>query len=99
MGQLLAIVSAMALTIFAGRAAAEPFLDDFAPEPPPGNPIGLVAPPDAILRDVMFIDAQHGWAVGDCGAIWRTADGGKHWEQQLSGVDCPLQSVHFVDHE
>lgn len=83
--------------MIASSGAAESFLDEVAPEPPPGNPIGLVAPPDACLRDVMFIDAKQGWAVGDWGAIWHTADGGKHWEQQFSGVDCRLESVHFLD--
>ncbi|HEY1786147.1 MAG TPA: YCF48-related protein, partial [Pirellulales bacterium] len=52
---------------------------------------------DALLRDVTFVDAQQGWAVGDRGVIWHTADGGRHWELQTSGVDCPLTAVEFVD--
>ena len=44
-----------------------------------------------------FVDAQQGWAVGDRGVIWHTADGGRHWELQTSGVDCPLSAVEFID--
>ena len=47
--------------------------------------------PTRMLHDVTFVDAQQGWAVGDRGVIWHTADGGHHWELQTSGVDCPLR--------
>jgi photosystem II stability/assembly factor-like uncharacterized protein len=88
------------LTALLGIAKAQStFPDDGPSEHPPGNPIALAARPDACLRDVTFIDAKHGWAVGDCGAIWHTADGGEHWEQQSSGVDCSLESVCFLDAE
>jgi len=52
---------------------------------------------DAELRGVHFVDAQHGWAVGDRGAIWHTPDGGDTWRLQRSGVDCRLEAVHFLD--
>lgn len=52
---------------------------------------------DAQLTDVTFVDAAQGWAVGDRGAIWHTADGGEHWQPQESGVDCRLASVQFLD--
>lgn len=52
---------------------------------------------DAELHDVCFVDASHGWAVGDRGVIWHTDDGGAHWRQQASGVDLALRSVHFLD--
>jgi photosystem II stability/assembly factor-like uncharacterized protein len=52
---------------------------------------------DAQLADACFVDAACGWAVGDRGAIWHTADAGKHWEPQSSGVDCRLASVFFLD--
>jgi len=52
---------------------------------------------DARLADVCFVDARHGWAVGDRGTIWHTDDGGEHWHLQRSGVACPLESVWFVD--
>jgi photosystem II stability/assembly factor-like uncharacterized protein len=52
---------------------------------------------DAQLRDVTFVDGQQGWAVGDRGAIWHTTDGGHNWQLQVSGVDCPLSAVEFID--
>ena len=44
-----------------------------------------------------FVDAEHGWAVGDRGVIWHTADGGAHWTLQNSGVDCRLAVGLFLD--
>ncbi len=52
---------------------------------------------DARLNDLCFADAQHGWAVGDRGVILHTEDGGKQWQRQPSGVDCPLWSVCFLN--
>ena len=52
---------------------------------------------DAQLNDVAFVDSLHGWAVGTRGAIWHTADGGRSWQLQRSGVECVLESVSFVD--
>ena len=34
---------------------------------------------DAQLNEVVFLDAQQGWAVGDRGALWHTTDAGAHW--------------------
>lgn len=52
---------------------------------------------DARLNDVCFVDAEHGWAVGDRGTIWHTEDGGENWRLQPCGADCNLKSVCFVD--
>lgn len=52
---------------------------------------------DATLFDICFVDTVHGWAVGDRGTIWHTADGGQHWMLQESGVETPLRSVCFLD--
>ncbi|MEN6406903.1 MAG: YCF48-related protein [Thermoguttaceae bacterium] len=52
---------------------------------------------DARLVDVCFVDAQHGWVVGDRGVIWHTDDGGQQWRRQSSGVSCPLRTVWFCD--
>lgn len=52
---------------------------------------------DARLNDVYFVGAEHGWAVGDRGAIWHTDDGGKNWRLQESGVACRLESVYFLN--
>jgi photosystem II stability/assembly factor-like uncharacterized protein/tetratricopeptide (TPR) repeat protein len=51
---------------------------------------------DAQLADVTFVDRAHGWAVGDRGVIWHTADGGHNWTLQRSGVECRLSSVCFL---
>ena len=58
-------------------------------------PGAMDATNDAHLNDLCFVDAQHGWAVGDRGVVWHTDDGGTHWQQQTSGVTCPLWTVHF----
>lgn len=64
----------------------------------PNDPMGCEAMrADARLEDVAFVDATHGWAVGDRGVIWQTDDGGRSWRLQLSGVDCPLRSVCFLN--
>ena len=34
------------------------------------------------LRDLMFLDAQRGWAVGSLGTILATRDGGATWQRQ-----------------
>ena len=52
---------------------------------------------DAELVDVAFVDRWHGWVVGDRGVIWHTADGGRSWRLQPSGVDCHLASVQFLN--
>ncbi len=52
---------------------------------------------DAQLCDVTFVDAERGWAVGDRGVIWHTADSGRRWTLQASGVDCRLTAVRFLD--
>ena len=52
---------------------------------------------DAALLDVYFVDPATGWAVGERGVIWHTADGGTTWRQQSSPVRCRLNSVCFLD--
>ena len=52
---------------------------------------------DARLNDVCFINALHGWAVGDRGVIWTTANGGANWQLQETPIDCTLRSVQFID--
>lgn len=64
------------------------------------EPVRLPAPAwraDARLYDVVFVDAEHGWACGDRGTIWNTVDGGRRWQLQESGVACPLYSLWFFD--
>ena len=38
------------------------------------------------LRDVFFIDDQHGWVVGEEGTILATRDGGSTWVRQDTGL-------------
>jgi photosystem II stability/assembly factor-like uncharacterized protein len=54
---------------------------------------------DARLNDLCFVDAQHGWAVGDRGVIWHTDDAGQHWQRQPSGVECNLHGVCFLNEQ
>src|SRR5918911_5069311 len=42
-------------------------------------------------------DALHGWAVGSYGEILKTADGGRTWTMQASGVRAHLYSVACAD--
>ena len=64
---------------------------------PPASPATMHA--DAELTSVFFLDADRGWAVGDRGVIWHTADGGRTWKQQQSPTHCRLEAVQFVDGE
>ena len=51
----------------------------------------------ATLTAVSFPDPDHGWAVGNWGAILRTQDGGETWQLQRSDLhaDVPLFGVYF----
>lgn len=40
----------------------------------------------APLRALAFVDATHGWAVGDLGSILATNDGGRTWQVQRAGT-------------
>ena len=45
-----------------------------------------------------FLDRKHGWAVGEFGTIWRTKNGGIHWEQMRTApTPAWLYDVHFID--
>ncbi len=52
---------------------------------------------DATLRDINFVDANTGIAVGDQGTVLRTNDGGRSWQLVFISNDCSLQSVCFSD--
>jgi photosystem II stability/assembly factor-like uncharacterized protein len=51
------------------------------------------------LRDVFFHDDQYGWAVGECGSILHTRDGGRQWETQYSGADEQFDEIVFSSRE
>lgn len=48
-------------------------------------------------EDYFFLDAQTGWSVGDNGEIFKTADGGKTWARQDSGLRTRLLAIAFAD--
>ncbi|CAM3805553.1 YCF48-related protein [Rheinheimera salexigens] len=54
-------------------------------------------PVQANLSAVMFIDKQHGWAVGHDATILSTSDSGTSWQIQqfLPNLDKPLFDVYF----
>jgi photosystem II stability/assembly factor-like uncharacterized protein len=47
------------------------------------------------LNGVSFVDARHGWAVGEGGLVLRTEDGGRTWSAQGSGTTEALLAVCF----
>ena len=49
-----------------------------------------------ILKDVFFVNASTGWAVGENGVILHTTNGGDSWESQNSGTQEHLLSVQFA---
>ncbi len=57
----------------------------------------VVDPGDVVLYGVTFADAEHVWVVGEFGVILASADGGRTWQQQVSGVEASLFGVSFAD--
>jgi len=52
---------------------------------------------DKPFLDVWFADANNGWIVGAYNLIFRTADGGQHWEPWFDRTDNPkLLNLHAV---
>lgn len=51
----------------------------------------------AALNDVCFVSPNRGWAVGDCGTILKTVDGGKSWTLRDAPTDANLYAVSFFD--
>lgn len=48
-------------------------------------------------QDFHFVDAEHGWAVGESGALITSADGGRSWHWQLTPLTEELSLVRFAD--
>ena len=51
----------------------------------------------SVLYDVHFVDADHGWVVGEDGVILHTEDGGQTWEPQTSHTSEDLNAVYFLN--
>lgn len=51
------------------------------------------------LRDVAFVDRDHGWAVGAQGRIITTSNGGDTWRPQASPTTDALNDVQFIDRD
>ena len=49
------------------------------------------------LNDLIFLDANKGFAIGEVGVIIKTNDGGNTWVNQVSGTTISLNSVCFTD--
>ena len=50
------------------------------------------------LNSVYFLDNNNGWAVGNCGTILMTKNGGVNWTEHKSKTTVDLNSVHFLNH-
>ncbi len=64
---------------------------------PSGTTLDDVLADNASLRDVAFVDADRGWAVGDRGVILRTSDGGNRWHRVPTPTSVRLDGVAFLD--
>ncbi len=47
--------------------------------------------------DVFFLDAQHGWYVNGLGKIYRSEDGGAHWQLALNQPGTYFRAIGMVD--
>ncbi len=108
MRKLLYVVGFIAFTWWGVAAAQAPKKNPAAPakagaEQPKWKAVWEPAnyPKDINLRDVQFISADEGWAVGDKNTILHTTDGAKSWKVQLGGdvdsTDRELTEVFFLD--
>jgi len=48
------------------------------------------------LRNIDFIDADHGFAVGDSGLLVATSDAGKTWEPRKTALKENLAAIQFI---
>lgn len=47
--------------------------------------------------DVFFLNPNLGWAAGSGGFVYKTTDGGAHWEMQLDLGDTYLRNIEFLN--
>ena len=60
-------------------------------------PRAAALPASLRLNAVFFAGSETGWAVGANGIIYFTANGGRAWQPQESGVKSDLYDVKFLD--
>lgn len=100
-GRIVLALSCMLASMLAASAArpenVRPVADHAGQSSPSASMASDVLRGDARLTDVCFVSPQSGWAVGDRGTIWHTANGGHRWQLQESGLSCRLESVFFLD--
>jgi hypothetical protein len=49
------------------------------------------------MNSLFFIDPLKGWICGNNGLVMSSLDGGRNWNQQISGTTNSLAALHFVD--
>ena len=86
---VLAVLSALALCCAAPALALEPAGDGWYWQ--------LPQPQGQVLRSVDVSGEKDAWAVGDCGVILHSVDGGASWTSQTSPTTDPLTAVAFAD--
>jgi photosystem II stability/assembly factor-like uncharacterized protein len=94
-GTLYIPISPAAQPAAAPTRATVKSLEAKSSEVPPRAAAAL--PASLRLNAVFFAGAEFGWAVGANGVIYFTADGGRAWQPQESGVRADLYDVKFVD--
>jgi len=53
-----------------------------------------LAAADPILYDINFVDAQHGWIVGEFGKVLHTQDGGETWREETKSL---MEGTEYFD--
>src|SRR5579862_4210173 len=53
----------------------------------------------AVLHGIAFMDATHGFVVGDSGTLLATADDGKTWEARTSGTTEHLLTIFTLGNQ
>ena len=66
---------------------------DLLPHPFPASPTDL--------KDIFFLDQQHGWISGDYNTLLRTQDGGLTWEvlSHNTGIDQSFNIIKFLSYD
>lgn len=49
------------------------------------------------VRDMSFVDAEHGWAAGESGHLFVTADGGRRWERLMTPMTEGVTHLRFAN--